>query len=98
MEEEKKLVFCSSEFMGIFVQTHVIAKQRKQILFCKLHTALYGFWHSVSTGIAHSGHFSLLFQTELPQSCVAVALPNTNNTMGEAAECDRLGCNSLHEN
>lgn len=41
---------------------------------------------------------SLLFQTELPQSSVAVALPNTNNTMDEAAEFDRLGSNSLHEN
>lgn len=45
-----------------------------------------------------SGHSSLLFQTELPQSSAAVALPNTNNTMGEAAEFDRFGCNSLHEN
>lgn len=92
------MFLCISEFRGIFVQTHVLAKQRKQILFCKLHTALYGFWHSVSTGIAHSDHFSLLFQTELPQSWVAVALPNANNAMGEAAEFDRLGCNSLCEN
>lgn len=34
-------------------------------------------------------HLSPLFQTELLRSSVAAALPNTSNSMGEAAEFDR---------
>lgn len=98
MEEKKN---CKYEFIAFMFRPMLYYCQTEKAILlscCKLHTALYRLWHSVSTGTAHSGHFSLLFQTELPQSSVAVALPNTNNTMGEAAEFDRSGSNSLHEN